>query len=99
MTLAPATAIVTAGGTTSVAVAVARGGGLSGNIFLHAEGLPDGVTVSFAPHPLSSVVSGSTMSIVTAPSAAPGRYALMVHASSGAYEATAQLPLEIRVTQ
>lgn len=96
VTVAPATITVNAGNTASVIVAVARGGGLSGSVYLRAAGVPAGVAVGFSPHPLSGAILGSTLTIAAAPAAAPDQYPLTVHASLGAYEATATLTLEIR---
>jgi len=68
---------------------------MSGSVYLQVEGLPEGVTISFAPHPLAGPVSGSAMSIVAAPTAAVGNYVLTVRAASGAYEAAAQVSLAV----
>jgi hypothetical protein len=96
MTLAPTSASVTAGSTTDVVVAVARGGGLNGTVHLLAGGMPEGVTISFAPHPLSGPTTSSTMTIAAASTAGAGRYPLTIRATLGAYEAASQLSLEVR---
>ncbi|WP_425424267.1 M28 family peptidase [Streptomyces chattanoogensis] len=77
LAVTPATGTVDPGGTATSTLSTATTKGSAQTVELSASGAPAGVTVSFSP---ASVTSGgsSTMTVATAPSAAPGTYPLTV---------------------
>ncbi|NJD10111.1 MAG: hypothetical protein FIB01_06545, partial [Gemmatimonadetes bacterium] len=92
----PGTVAVPAGSSGSVSVAITRGGGWSGNVTLQIEGVPAGVTASFAPASLTGTATGSTLNVTVAAAAAVGRSLMTVRASSSnVNDAAAQLWLDI----
>jgi hypothetical protein len=87
--LSPASASVTAGGSTSATVNTATTSGSAQTVSLSVSTPPSGVTASLSP---TSVTSGSssTLSITTASTVAAGTYSLTVTgtAASGSHSAT-----------
>jgi hypothetical protein len=78
----PASATVTAGGSTSYSATVAGSGGFAGSVGFSVSGLPTGASASF--NPTSVTGSGSSaMSVSTSTSTPPGTYTLTITGTSG----------------
>jgi alpha-tubulin suppressor-like RCC1 family protein len=94
--VSPASLGLTVGQSGTTTVTVSRGGGFAGAVALSAEGMPAGVTASFAP---ASVPSGSTTSTLTVDvgaAAAPGSYTLTIRGvGPGVGASTAALALTV----
>lgn len=96
LTLGTANASVVGSGTTTVAVTAARGGSFTGDVALAVDGLPSGVTASFAPAAIPAGSASSTLSLTVATSAAPGTYPLTVRGTgTGVAAASAGLTLVV----
>nr|MCU0618263.1 hypothetical protein [Gemmatimonadaceae bacterium] len=96
LTLGTANASVIGSGTTTVAVSAARGGSFTGDVALTVDGLPSGVTASFAPAAIAAGSASSTLSLTVTTNAAPGTYALTVRGSgTGVAAASAGLTLVV----
>jgi hypothetical protein len=89
VSVSPASASVTAGGTATATVSTAVTSGSAESVALSATGGPAGSTVTFSP---ASVNSGgtSTLSVATTASTTPGTYTITVKgtAASGSHTAT-----------
>lgn len=91
-------ATVGQGGATTVAMTVARTN-YTGAVALTVDGLPAGVTASFAPASLPDGTAGSSLLISATGAAAPGASTLTVHATGqGVTEHTATIDLTVTVT-
>jgi uncharacterized membrane protein len=75
----PSSQSVTAGGSTSYTVTIARNG-FSTPVSLTASGLPAGSTASFSPNPANG---SSTMTMTTSASTPPGSYTLTITGTAG----------------
>jgi subtilisin family serine protease len=75
----PSSQSVTAGGSTSYTVTIARNG-FSTPVSLTASGLPAGSTASFSPNPANG---SSTMTLTTSASTPPGSYTLTITGTAG----------------
>ncbi|MBM2620358.1 M20/M25/M40 family metallo-hydrolase [Actinoplanes sp. LDG1-06] len=83
VSLAPGTATVTPGSSTTATVNTATTSGSAQTVTLSSSGAPAGVSVSFSP---ASVTSGgsSTMTVATTTAAAPGSYTITVTGAGSA---------------
>ena len=63
LVIAPSAATATPGAPAVVAANVTRGGTFTGDVTLAAEGLPAGVTATFAPSSLGSGVTSSALTL------------------------------------
>lgn len=96
LTIPTAAASVTSGGSTTVAITIARGGSFNGTVSLSVTGLPTGVTGTFAPSSLDGTQSASVLTITAATSAVAGAATLTVSATgSGVTTQTATVQLVI----
>ncbi len=75
------TATAAQGAAATVPLAITRSGGFAGAVDLTAEGLPAGVTASFAPASLGAAVTASTLTLTAAATATPGTNSIVVRAS------------------
>jgi hypothetical protein len=83
-------------GSNTVAITVARGGGLTANVDLSIEGAPSGVTGSFSPASLANGVTSSTLTLNASSSAAAGTSTITIRAkSTGVTDQTASLALTV----
>lgn len=69
------------GASATVPLTITRGGGFATAVDLTAEGLPAGVTASFAPASLAAGVTTSTLTLTAAANATPGTASVIVRAS------------------
>lgn len=92
----PATASVVQAGTTTIPLSVARTGGFDGAVTVFAQGLPTGVTASFAPSTLGGATGESTLTLTASPTASAGTFSMSVRASAAGLEAITQ-PLTVTV--
>jgi subtilisin family serine protease len=76
----PASRTVTAGGSTTYTVSIARTNGFAGSVSLGVTGLPTGATASFSPNPASSA---STLTVSSSTTTAPGTSTLTITGTSG----------------
>jgi hypothetical protein len=98
LSLASSTATVGQGSASTVLVTIQRTNYTSA-VTLTIEGLPQGVTATFAPPSLADGSPTSTLTINAAGSAAPGNFTLTVRASgAGVTEQTATIALMVNVT-
>jgi hypothetical protein len=80
--ISPSSLSLTQGDQGTIAVALTRSTGFTSDIVLTAEGLPTGVTATFAPATVPSAGSASTLSLAVGGSATPGTYTVTVRASA-----------------
>jgi uncharacterized membrane protein len=66
--------------------------GFNGVVHFSTSGLPGGVTASFSP---ASSISGTTLTLTAAKTAAPGVYTVVVAGSSGTTTATTQISVTV----
>jgi hypothetical protein len=92
--VAPSSATVTPGGTTSYTVSTTAVGGSTQTVAMSVAGLPTGVTATFAP---ASVTAGgsSTLTVTAASTAAAGTSSLGITGTSGATSHTAAATLVV----
>ncbi len=84
------------GGSATLGVQVTRSSGFTGPVELSAEGLPAGVTASFAPALLPGASVESQLTVQAGPSASPGSHTFTVRArAGGASDATASVGITI----
>jgi hypothetical protein len=94
ITLSASSLEVAASAEGTVTVALTRGGGYGGTVALTVEGVPTGVTASFAPQAMPSGTSSSTLVLMAGAEVAAGTSQLTVRASgTGVADATATLAL------
>jgi uncharacterized membrane protein len=97
--LTPTAATVTAGASTQSNVVLTRNGGLTGDIALTAEGVPTGVTVTFAPATVLAAATTSTATFATTGAVVAGIYTINVKATAGAVSATQAFTLTVNAAQ
>lgn len=87
-------ATVSIAGSTSITVAIVRGGSFSGTVALSVSGLPGGVTASFAPATLDPATSSAVLTITASANASAGNATLTISASgTGIATQTGSVPL------
>jgi hypothetical protein len=87
---------VAAGESGTTSVAIARGGGFTGDVSIAIEGLPAGVTASAAPSTVGAGASTSTITIAVGTAVGAGTHAITVRATgSGVAAKTATISLTI----
>lgn len=94
LALSPTTATTAAGTSADVTVTVNRNG-FQGTVNLTAEGLPSGVTASFAPAAVTGTTS--TLTLQVGAGVAPGNYNLTVKGTAGG-QSDKTAPLTLTVT-
>jgi subtilisin len=86
------------GGRASTTVALVRRDGLKGTVELTVDGLPEGVTASFAkPSFLGWDVAPTTLTFTAAPEAAPGTTQVEIVATAGSGTGLDRVPMELEV--
>lgn len=97
LAVSSSTPTIAAGGSpASVNISVTRSTGFSGTIALTAEGLPTGVTASFAPATIPSDGTTSVMTLTAVAAVPPGNTTFTVRAKGGsAADATQSLTLSV----
>jgi subtilisin family serine protease len=95
VSLAPASATVVAGQTTTYTVTVGSAGGFAGTVTLSASGLPSGASASFAPSSPAAPGS-STLTIRTVRTTTRGTFTLRVTGKSGTVTRQATATLVVR---
>ena len=81
-------ATLTAGGSTTLAVAIARGGSFTGTVSLTVAGLPAGVSGSFSPASLDAATTTASLTLTATTSATAGTSTLTLTASGAGVTAT-----------
>lgn len=77
-------------------VSLVRGGGYSGTVVLSADGVPAGVTATFAPTTLSGSATNAIVSFDVGPTVTPGTWSITVRANGpGVATASTQYTLTI----
>ena len=76
--LTPSSLVVRRGESGTATITVARNGGFIGGVELTAEGVPDGVTASFAPATIPDGATMSTITLAVGSSTATGSFPLTV---------------------
>ena len=90
------TASAAQGAAATVPLTITRVGGFASAVDLTAEGLPVGVTASFAPTSLAAGVTASTLTLTAAANATPGTSSITVRASgTGVTSQTATIAFTI----
>lgn len=92
LTASPASQAVVPGNAVKYTLTITPSGAVSGKVELAVSGLPAGASAAFSPNPASS---GSTLTVSTATSTAPGTYPLTVAATSGALTRTTMVTLVV----
>src|SRR5690554_147978 len=95
VTLDSSSAGVVRGGAVQIEATVSRPVGDTSVIDLAVEGLPAGLTATFAPATLAATDTASVLTLEAATSAVEGTYDLLVRADGGSLAATAELTLTI----
>lgn len=97
--LSPTSLSFAAGTSAQTSVTVARIGGLTGDVTMTADAasLPTGVTVAFAPSPVTGTSTTATVSATAA--TAPGTYNVVLRGTNGAISGTATLAVTITSAQ
>lgn len=96
LSLSSTSGTATRGGSATTTIALARGGGYTGDVTLAATGAPSGVQVSVAPATLSGTATSATATIAVGATAAPGTATITFAASgSGVGGASATYTLTI----
>jgi len=96
LAVAPASLVVEQGKTGTVGITIARTPPWEGRVSLTVEGVPAAVLGTLDPRWLSSDMTTSTLSLSAPPTAGPGVYPLVLHATGpGAPERTATVTLTI----
>lgn len=94
--LSGSTLSVTGGSTATTTVNLTRGGGFTGNVDLTAEGLPTGVTASFAPASLTGSTASSVLTLTAASTVTASTANVVVRAKgTGVTDATAPIALTV----
>ncbi len=91
--LSPGTVKIAPSGFAQVAVLLTRVGGLTGDFTMTAEGLPNGVTATFAPSPVRATVTTLTLSATSAVTA--GVYNVVIKAAAGSTVGSAAFTLTV----
>ncbi|MBL8960894.1 MAG: hypothetical protein JNJ98_13655, partial [Gemmatimonadetes bacterium] len=86
--LSSTSATLTAGGSTTLAVAIVRGGSFTGTVTLAVTGLPSGVTGTFSPASLDAATTTASLTLAATTSAAVGTSTLTLTASGAGVTAT-----------
>jgi hypothetical protein len=94
VTIAPATATVTAGGGANTTVLQTANGNFNGNVNYTITGLPAGISGMFTPATITGVGS-SMLSLTTTGATAAGTYPLVVTGTAGTLQHTAGLSLVV----
>jgi uncharacterized membrane protein len=97
----PTTQQVLQGDQTSYAVSVSSVAGFTSSVSLSVSGLPNGVTGSFSPNPVTPTATPgtpSTLTIVAASNASTGNYTLTVTGTSGSLVHSQQVALAVLQT-
>jgi uncharacterized membrane protein len=81
LSASPAQVSVPIGGSATITLTVARGGGYAGEVSFSASGLPSHVSASFDPPTIGGTASQSTLTISADDSATSGPYTFSVSAS------------------
>jgi hypothetical protein len=89
----PASRAVSAGGSTTYTVSIARTNGFAGSVSLGVTGLPTGATASFSPNPASSA---STLTVSSSTTTAPGTSTLTITGTSGSLVHTTTAALVVQ---
>lgn len=94
--LAPAAITASRGATTTTTVTLTRGGNYAGMVTLAAEGVPNGVQVTFSPASLTTSVTSATVAIAVGATAAVGTSSFTI-TGTGAGVATTSIPFALTV--
>lgn len=70
------------GGSGSITATIARSGGHSASISLSTEGVPAGITATFAPSDISASTTTATLNVSVAVTTAPGSYSFTARGQS-----------------
>ncbi len=92
------TASLTVGGTTTIGVAITRGGSFSGNVTLTVSGVPSGVTATFNAATLDPSTSSSTLTLTAGSTAVAGTSTLTISAA-GSGVSTQSATVQLIITQ
>ena len=97
LSVAPQTQTIVRGKSTTYDVAINPIGGFSGFVDLSVSGLPAGASAIFDPNPLQIFgPATSTLTILTTTATKQGNYPLVVTASSGLLQHTADVSLNVK---
>src|SRR5690242_20314204 len=80
LSISPTAVSVQQSGSNTVAITIARGGGLAANVDLSLEGAPTGVTGSFSPASLANGVTSSTLTLNASSAATAGTSNITIRA-------------------
>jgi uncharacterized membrane protein len=94
LTASPSSRTVAQGAQTTFAIQITPAGGFAGSVTLAASGLPAGATASFSPNPAPA--TGSTLTVSTTASVAPGSYPFTVTGTSGSLSHSAGATLVVQ---
>ncbi len=86
-----------AGGEVSTTISLTRGGSYTGTVTLAAQGLPAGVSASFASASLTGATASSGLTLAVAASVVPGSYPVSV-TGTGAGVTSASVAYQLTVT-
>ncbi len=94
--ITPGSVNVAAGGSTTAAATITRGGGFGGVATLTATGAPAGVTVALTPAAIAAGATTGQVNVSVGAAVAPGTYPIVIHAAgSGVATATAALSVVV----
>lgn len=94
--VAPATLSIAKGGFAQAAVLLTRVAGFTGDFVMSAEGLPAGLTASFAPAPVIGTATTLTLAATAATTA--GTYNIVIKATAGSEFGTFTVPVTVATT-
>ncbi len=83
LSVSPSSQVVFRGAPAMFAATVIPSGGFNGDVTLSVRGLPDGVTASFFPNPITGGFGSSILTIYTSGATPVGTYTLSIIGASG----------------